>query len=342
MPDNHPGDVSTEERRELAELRCAFENSGAPGAVLSVDRRVVRANNRLGAILGRDRSDLIGELFDACIHPDDRASCADMVERLLAGEPIASWSGKRLIRNDGGFLTADASFHVTGDAREKRTFCVIFFKDRAEENRLLAHQKLLVQELSHRTKNLLTVVQVLARQIARHAASSEDFEGQFVPRLAGLAASHDLIAERDWAGVDLEDVIRRQLRLFKPTEMGRVVLTGPPIKITPATAQNIGMAVHELASNACKYGALSTPRGHVDIVWSNGPDAIDDFEISWTETGGPLVKPPARAGFGHIVAREMVAYALNGAVEMSFDDAGFKWRLTAPGSALVGPARSPA
>lgn len=158
-------------------------------------------------------------------------------------------------------------------------------------------QMLLVQELNHRVKNTLSVLQAIASQTFRSASPTErsTFEG----RLGALAKAHDLLSEEKWRGADMQDVVRRVLEPYALAGSRRVRITGPNVPLSPPRAVIMSMILHELATNAAKYGALSNEAGTVAIAWQSMPDpAGQKLQLTWIETGGPRVTEPTRKGFG--------------------------------------------
>ena len=189
---------------------------------------------------------------------------------------------------------------------------------------------LLMREANHRVKNLLGLVQAIARQTA--AGNAEGFIGRFTERIQALAANQDLLGRDQRQGVDLEDLVHAQLAHFADLVGSRIIVGSPKLLLNAASAQAIGLALHELATNAGKYGALSTDVGHVGMGWAAGGDT---FTMSWTERDGPSVRPPERRGFGSTVSGSMAERTLGGEVQVDYAPSGLVWRLTCPrGSAL--------
>ena len=155
-----------------------------------------------------------------------------------------------------------------------------------------AHVRLIMRELSHRSKNLLAIVLAIARQTARHTDSFEDFEARFNSRIQALADAHDLLVERQWSGGALDDLVIAQLSAF---DMDKVSRRGEPVTLRTEAVQNVALALHELATNASKYGALSVPQGRVEIewAWQAGAAGERSLRLTWREVGGPPVAPPA-------------------------------------------------
>jgi two-component sensor histidine kinase len=195
-----------------------------------------------------------------------------------------------------------------------------------------------MRELTHRSKNLLTVIQAIMRQTASNSTAIEDFVSRFTARLQSLAGSHDLLVQEDWQGASMRELVRSQLGHYSDREDPQIELSGGPMQIPPDAAQHIGMALHELATNAAKYGALSTPGGKVQISWQTSPatDATPMCQLTWEESGGPPVERPSRRGFGRVVLERTVARALQGEVSIDYAATGLRWSLEFPRSNLTG------
>jgi PAS domain S-box-containing protein len=191
-----------------------------------------------------------------------------------------------------------------------------------------AHEEqvhLLMREVNHRAKNMLSLVQAIARQTA--ACEPEDFIGRFIERIRALAANQDLLVRNEWQGVDVEDLVRAELAHFADLVGSRIALEGPKLRLKAAAAQAIGLTLHELATNAGKYGALSVDAGLVDVGWRFDRDM---FKISWTERKGPPVSKPERRGFGSAVIESMAKRTVDGEVHLDYAPSGLIWRLTCP------------
>jgi two-component sensor histidine kinase len=200
-----------------------------------------------------------------------------------------------------------------------------------------AHAKILMRELVHRSKNLLAVVSSLAHQTALRSTSIADFERRLSERLQGLARSQDELVRQEWKGADLQSLIKGQLEPFVDADAGgRVQTQGDRIVLRAEAVQSIGMAFHELATNASKHGALSVPAGRITITWSlTGTGEERTFNLEWQERGGPTAEPPGREGFGRTVIEMLVPQSLGGSAESKYDAEGLRWRLTAPAANIV-------
>jgi PAS domain S-box-containing protein len=189
-----------------------------------------------------------------------------------------------------------------------------------------AHEKqihFLMREINHRAKNMLSIVQSIARQTA--AFSREEFIERIIERIQALSANQDLLIRNEWKGVDIADLVRAQLAHLADATRSRIMAHGSPLRLNAAAAQAIGLALHELATNAGKYGALLVDAGRVDVDWRLEGGR---FAMSWIERDGPQVSRPERFGFGSVVIASMVQMALDGEVELDYAASGLVWRLS--------------
>ncbi len=274
--------------------------------------------------------------FRAALHPDDR----HLVQRFhkLAETEDTFAAEYRIVQPGGEIIWLSGRGRVVSrDANGKPLRLVNIVTDITERKGTEEHIQLLMREISHRSRNLLSVVQAIAGQTARTAGSMQEFETRFSRRLLGLAASHDLLVHEGWRGAPLAELVRQQLAPFAGPQSARLAISGPDVILTTEAAQAIGLALHELATNAIKYGALANATGKVTISWTfeTDPDGAPALRLSWIEDGGPPVTPPSRKGFGHVVIERMVAQALNGGVIMDFAPRGLRWVLSIPAASLV-------
>jgi two-component sensor histidine kinase len=194
--------------------------------------------------------------------------------------------------------------------------------------------KMLFREDSHRGKNLLAVVQAMARQTV-DTAEPQTFSQQFSTRLAGLAAIQELLVKDEQLEANVRELICSQLPHLEDLAGSRTALDGPAPQITSGAAQTIGMAIHELSTNAVKYGALSNLEGMVEIRWGVSYDPSPVFTLSWHERVGPAVKVPQRQGFGHTIIVRMVEYSLDASVALDYAPTGLQWKFTAPTAGVL-------
>jgi two-component system CheB/CheR fusion protein len=202
------------------------------------------------------------------------------------------------------------------------------------------HQRLLVDELNHRVKNMLSVVISLATQTLKRAGTLEEFSGVFLGRVHALTAAYSLLSRENWSAVQLEEIIAEELRPFLAGDRTNVVIAGLPILLDPRSALALGMAVHELATNAAKYGALSVPEGNVAVTWAvERTDNDEHLLLDWVERNGPPVKEPAKRGFGTMLIERAVGHDLSGEARIEFLPEGVRALVRAP---LPAQASAPA
>jgi PAS domain S-box-containing protein len=210
--------------------------------------------------------------------------------------------------------------------------------DITERENRARHIHFIMRELSHRSKNLLMIIQAVARQSIRQSSDLEDFERQFSERLASLARLHDLLIQEEWRGASLRAITQTQVGPFAGN---RVKIEGPEILLRPDIAQVISMVFHELATNAAKYGALSNADGSIVIVWNYVGDQNNRLSLQWQETGGPAVLLPQRRGFGSVVLERMALQIPAASASLKFLTPGVVWYLEAPLESFVSSAAPP-
>lgn len=242
---------------------------------------------------------------------------AGMAERIGRGEIVSPEMTKVTEANQVAIALSNASF------------------DRAEAEERV---HFILQELVHRTKNILSLVQAMLRQLARGTESVDELQRAVGGRLAGLAQSIEALARQQWGGIPLSTVIELQLSAVAGS-MGRIETRGEDLLANANAVQNLGLVFYELATNSVKYGALSVPEGRVMIEWDVGvgEDGSRELVLRWLETGGPRVVKPSRQGFGSTVIERHAAAAFSGKVIIDFDESGLRWSLTAPLSAIENP-----
>ena len=242
---------------------------------------------------------------------------------IMSTEPEAR-SAELVIRTkDGrGRLWSFVSSALATQSDGRRLFICVA-QDVTDQKAHEEHIHLLMREINHRAKNMLSIVLSIARQTA--AREREDFIERFTERIQALAANQDLLIRNEWQGVDVEDLVRAQLAHLADLVGSRITVHGSPVRLNATAAQAIGLALHELATNASKYGALAADAGGVDVDWRLESDL---FAMSWIERDGPRVSRPERCGFGSVVVASMVEQTLNGEVQLDYAPSGLVWHLT--------------
>jgi two-component sensor histidine kinase len=213
--------------------------------------------------------------------------------------------------------------YFEGEGPDRRAVRVIgTIADVTERKEREEKLHLLMREVNHRARNMLGVVDAITRQTI-----PEDYAEHLSERIRALAAYQDLLVRSEWTGVEIEDLARAELSHFADLIGPRIVMNGPKLRLNPASAQAIGLALQELAANAGNYGALSTDAGRVDVGWGTEGDTLI---LSWTERGGPPVSPPKGRGFGSTAMTTMAERTVDGKVDLDYAPSGLTWRLTCP------------
>jgi PAS domain S-box-containing protein len=310
-------------RQTQAKLAAIVASSEDAIVGKTLDGIVTSWNEAAERMFGYSASEMIGQSV-RCLIPAERQGEEDMIlNRVTHGERVKPYE---TIRNTKDRRAIDVSVSVS-PVRNARGRIIGASKIARDVTERKAHEerRLLIREANHRIKNILGVVNA----IARHTAANErgDFVSRFTERINALAANQDVLVRDEWQGVDVEDLVRAQLAHFADLIGPRITVDGSKLRLSAAAAQCIGLALHELATNAGKYGALSTDAGRVDIGWGT---VGDTFTMSWIEHEGPPVSAPKRRGFGTKVMDEMAERCVRGAVDLSYPPSGLTWRLTCP------------
>lgn len=244
----------------------------------------------------------------------------------------------QIVRPDGKVLWVQGRGRViarTSDGKAARVANIVV--DITERKKAQAHIQQLMGELSHRSKNLLAVVQAIAGRTVRTARTLDEFGESFAERLQGIAASQDLLVQENWRGAHLAELVRQQLAPYAEAGGARLSINGPDVVLTSGATQAIGLALTELATNAIKHGAWCVPDGAVTVEWTyqGAGTGASSLRLSWLEAGGPPVTPPTRKGFGHVVIESMAAQSTGGEVTIDFDPKGMRWSLEMPATNIV-------
>jgi PAS domain S-box-containing protein len=246
--------------------------------------------------------------------------------RVISTEPEVQRVERVICTKDGRERLWSLVSSALGGQSDGRRLFITVAQDVTEQKAHEEQVHLLMREVNHRAKNMLSLVQAIARQTA--AREPEDFIDRFTERIQALAANQDLLVRNEWRGVDVEDLACAQLAHFADLVGSRITVHGEKLHLNAAAAQAIGLALHELATNAGKYGALSAAGGRVEVCW--GMAGRDTFTMNWTEREGPPVSAPTQRGFGSIVMERMAERSVGGSVDLDYAPSGLTWRLTCP------------
>jgi PAS domain S-box-containing protein len=296
------------------------------------------------ALFGIDLPDGVGRVggptdeFRNALHPDDRH--LQVQYHALTAKQDSFPAEYRIVRPDGQTRWMAGYGQVVErapDGSARRFVNVV--TDITERKEAEQHNEFLLRELSHRVKNLLTVIQAIARQSGRNAEDIASFQTAFSDRLFGLAQSTDLLTRTGWKAASLRELAVGQLGAFLNMPNARVAIDGLEFSLNGDATQSLGIAFHELTTNAVKYGALSIEAGSIALSWRIVADAGSTaLRIDWNETGGPTVEPPRRQGFGHMATKQILEHSLSAKVTIDFDPSGLRWTFIAPLAAVIGAA----
>lgn len=323
---------------ELRRLHLELEAAGheyhelydfAPVGYLTVDGDGVvrKANLRACALLDVDRQKLVGGKLTRFVEADD-------VGLLLRHFRDLSSAGERKVcvvrrpLQEGGprYLRVESVPVEQGAVRSVRTV----LQDVTGQVTAEAHRAMLMAELNHRVKNVLNVVLSIAKQTMTRSGSMEEFRKAFESRLVALAEVHGLLTKHEWHGCKVGELVEGATAPYAGPDTVRY-LTRPEVTVGAGVAQCLYLALHELATNAAKYGALSTPSGTVSVGWKviavEGPPHLS---FTWREAGGPAVSPPSRKGFGTTLLEQALAYELGGEADLRFEPGGVVFEMRVP------------
>ncbi|SFL39660.1 PAS domain-containing protein [Methylobacterium pseudosasicola] len=281
---------------------------------------------------GPDAIEPTGDWWIAHIHPDDRARIDASIHAVIDGTGLV-WSNEyRFQRADGAYASIlDRGYVIrAGDGRAIRMIGAmldITARKRAEE-----HQRLLTGELQHRVKNTLALVQAIASQTLRGATDVDAMREAFASRLISLGRAHDILTASSWTEAPIQEVVDGALAVHRGVAPHRIRVSGPNVPLAAKSALSLALALHELATNATKYGALANESGAVDLCWHVvHADGTSRFCLTWSEQGGPpILAPPTRRGFGSRLIERSFAAEVGGQVRLTYAPTGLVCHLEAP------------
>jgi PAS domain S-box-containing protein len=336
-------DRSRQDLRQQEERWNATYEHAAIGIVeLDAEGRFLRVNEAICSITGGTREELLGWRLFGRTHPEDRDVDEELYRRQVAGD-IGFYSiEKRFVRKDGRVIWIAVRSSTVRDIDGRFLYGVRVVQDVTERKEAEERQKLLVDELNHRVKNTLATVQSLATQTARGTDSPEAFRKAFEGRLIALSQAHDQLTRRHWKSADLRDVVEGATTPYLARSQEQIAIDGDTVMVTPRVALTLALALHELTTNASKYGALSVPAGSIEVRWRivRVPSRPPLLSIEWRERNGPEVTVPTRQGFGSRFIEGSVASELQGTARLDYDPAGLVCTMEFPLEAATPDARS--
>jgi PAS domain S-box-containing protein len=344
----------TERRRKEAALRLALLNEEegkgrladamAAGQVMAFEWdaltfRSKYSDNTINDILGFERGDMARPPhndFLSHVHPDDRPKLKTQIHAIHPDNPSYALTF-RFIRPDGRQVWLEETARGEFDANGRLLRIKGLTRDITERKELEEHKSLLIAELDHRVKNMLATVSAIVTRTQETSSSMAEFVTAFDGRIRSMAITHELLSCRHWHGLLLAELVRRVLAPYATA--GTTQIEGPDVVLSAEAGQTIAMVLHELATNAAKFGALSAKNGCVSVRWGHPRygDAESRFCIWWEESGGPTVRPQARSGYGTSVIRDLIPYELGGRVDIVHAPDGVRCTLEIPARWLAVP-----
>ena len=312
--------------KALVRLQAHSDNS--PLAIVEFDPtfRLVSWSKGAERMFGWSANETLGKhaLEFKWLHEDDHEDLKALANDMLAGNQLRNKFSTKVYHKDGSVLECEWYNSALQDQSGKLISINSQVLDVTERKRAEDARQLLVGELNHRVKNTLATVQAIATQTLRRSASPQEFNANFTGRLQSLARAHSLFSSTTWQPVDLDELIRNQLHVGT-LDKQRYILRGPEVRLPCQPALHFALILHELGTNARKYGALSTDDGKIDLHWT-----VDNgmLRLIWSEMGGPAVKVPSKRGFGSTLIEQIVSGA-DGEANVSFRAEGVIWTITA-------------
>lgn len=283
--------------------------------------RFMRVNPAFCELAGRSADTLSGLRFHDIVEADDLPNLQPFQAMFSGGETFRT--EHCIVRPDGSTVWADSIFSLSTSTEGGPAHAMAIVQDISERRQAARHVNLMLGELNHRVKNTLASVQSIALQTLASASTLDVFKETFIARLHALSGTHNLLAVDAWTGVGLREIVLAELAPFCGDGHAQAELHGEELQLSPKTALALSMALHELTTNAVKYGALSTPQGRVSVRWHLHSGNDDPrLHLQWTEHDGPTVTPPSRQGFGLRLISDGLAYELDGQVSLQFDPDG--------------------
>ncbi|MCA1713582.1 MAG: PAS domain S-box protein [Gammaproteobacteria bacterium] len=333
-------DITERKRLDAAlhnsEMQCAavIDQVRVGVALVDVEGRFIDAHPRYCELVGRTQEQLQALRVADITHPDDVPASLEAIHSLFAGGAPVQIE-KRYVRPDGTVVWVNKNLSLVPGRGGEPDYLRGVVLDITERKLAAQHQELMLSELNHRVKNTLGSVQAIALQTLAAAPSLQAFKEDFLSRLMALSNTHNLLADDAWNGVGLREIVLSELAPYQDSAAGngpiRGQLVGDELQLNSKTALALSMALHELATNASKYGALSVPQGRVDVNWDTRQvDGQTWLRLRWTESGGPVVSAPVRRGFGSRLIADGLSFELDGKVALEFAPAGVRCMIDVP------------
>ncbi len=321
--------------RSAEQLRLVTENLPVLISQAGPDQRYRLVSEAYERWLGMPREQILGKTIRELMGDDAYEGMQPQLEDVLRGR-VASL--ETTLQLPDGRARRVVVTMVPGAASDPAQGFYILITDITELKEAERQQGLLVSELDHRVKNVLAVVQAMVKLTARAQTAGRDFATVLLGRIQALASAHDLLARNRWRGADLGELVHAALSPFESSEALRITIAGEPLLLAARAAGSIAVICHELAVNAARYGALSTPAGRVEVRWrTTVKEGEGRLELEWEETSDRRVSPPERRGFGTLMVERAAAYELSGEAHVAFSPGGLHYRLDVPLAEIAAP-----
>ena len=325
------------ERKRLAAQRglLAAIVSASGDAIISkdLDGTVTSWNNAAERLFGYTEAEMLGQSISKIVPPERIDETKRILAEIARGERIDHFETQRR-HKDGSLVEISLTVSPIYDDAGRVIGASKISRDISERRHAEERLRLLMRELDHRAKNILAVAQAMLR--LTRADTVPDYVNALEGRIRALARVHSRVAESRWSGADIRALAAADIEIFSDAGQ-RMTAEGDSVWVSPAAAQVIAIVLHELSTNAAKYGALSTDTGSVAIHWHRG--AAGDLCLFWTEEGGPTVAEPSRRGFGTQIVERGVPDQLGGSAETTWSPAGFRCTFVVPAAHIVDPTK---
>jgi PAS domain S-box-containing protein len=324
-----------ESEQRLRWLASIVESSNDPIVSSSIKRvstgyeRVITTwNSAAERLFGYTSDEVIGRPVSILCPPDRRDEQRTIFQRIMAAERIENYETVRL-RKDGSSVDVSLTISAVKDGEGEIAGASAIYRDITRRRRAEAHEKTLMAELDHRVKNVLSRVNMVLTSSRNGSSSIDEFTRSVEGRIQSMAAAHSLLSQKGWRGVGLDALVRNQLAPYALD--ANVAIQGTDVILTPAAIQAMGMVLHELVTNAAKYGAFSVPNGSVVLSWERKPNGhTANLVFTWRELGGPPTEVGAKSGYGTRLIRGLVPHELGGTVDLEFAPEGVSCRIEFP------------
>jgi PAS domain S-box-containing protein len=332
---------TTEINLRSALTKLSFHMDNSPLAVIEWDRdfRVAAWSSGAERIFGWTAEELVGKHPSEwrIIFEEDATKVAGVIDRLTVGAEPRNLCLNRNYTKSGEVIWCQWYNSVLFDPNGRVNSVVSLAQDVTERHRAEERQRLLMLELDHRVKNNLATVLGIAQQSLAVSTSLQDFASAFLGRVEALARAHGLLAKAAWEGVDLHELCQKILESGLVGASPQIRVNGPEVSLSASEGSILALTLHELMTNAVKYGALSCRGGVVNLSWNiEHSGSFPTLRLDWSESGGPAVSRPARAGFGTAFIETGVSYELHGSAVMDYDARGLRCRIVIPVSSKPG------